>query len=213
MRWERTRRAPSGRPSAARGRALAFVLGLTPLPLVVVACVIADPPTDLPRLGDMRPTIVRASVVPSTSAVLSQWPDAFVVPVELSNPQAVLQYAVFLDYNPATADRNDPSDTSLMVQGKKTTEDSPAQGRIRMIEVASVPRPTDGCHVVDMVVQLDNGALPTVQTLRNPPSPGGDTVTWFFNLSGDLSGCPPLDAGIRSIVDAGADGEAGSTDQ
>ena len=43
-----------------------------------------------------------------------------------------------------------------------------------------------------------------------PLEPGGDIVTWFYSPSGDLAGCPVLDAGIEPIApDAGDGGDSG----
>jgi hypothetical protein len=164
---------------------------------IIDACVIADPPSDLPRLGEMRPTIVRESVVPSMSSVLGRWPTTFVVPVELSDPQAEIAWASFIDYNPATG--------AGVQQFDVAKPGSSTNGRIHTLEIP-IQQPADnGCHVVEIVVGLRLNAL----NVHTPEPPGGDTATWLFNLSGDLSGCPIRDAGIVPIIDADAGADAG----
>jgi hypothetical protein len=171
--------------------------------MAIDACVIADPPTELPQLGEMRPTIVRASVAPSMSSVLGVWPDKFIVPVEMSNPQADLAWATFVDFDPVTG-------FGIQAKGTKTAAQSSAAGGGRMLELA-IAKPNDNsCHIVEIVVAL---RLPDEITggksLHTPPPPGGDTAMWVFNLSGDLAGCPVRDAGISPEIDGG-DAEAGS---
>lgn len=186
-------------------RVIAVVTIVVATAMVADACVIADPPTDLPQLGELRPRIIRESVVPSTSSVIGQWPEdgKFIIPVELSNPLADLEWAAFVDYNPTV-----PSG----YWDNSTVEKSPATGRIRMVEV-ELKRPLDnGCHIVEIVVALKWEGSKTTLSLHNPPAPGGDIATWVFNLSGDPSGCAVPDAGIRPLVDAATDAEAG-TDQ
>src|SRR5262245_39848135 len=97
------------RAFAARSRSSCTTpLGLAALALASTiatdACVIADPPTDLPVIPEMRPVFVRGSVVPSVSAVLGRWPDKFIVPVELVDPRSKIFFSAFVDYNPATGE-------------------------------------------------------------------------------------------------------------
>lgn len=168
--------------------------------LTTDGCVIADPPTDLPRLAEMRPTIVRASVVPSMSGVIGRWPDAFYVPVEVSDPLVNIRWATFIDYDPVTGD-------GYVTEGTSPPDQSPADGRVRMLRI-EIPDPGDqGCHVVEIVVALN---LDTSDTKRahTPQAPGGDIAMWLFNLSGDFAGCPIRDAGLVPVADA----EAGTVD-
>ena len=174
----------------------------------VAACVIADPPTDLPRPAERRPTILHSSVVPSTSAVLGRWPDKFIVPVELSNPNADIAWASFVDFNPVTGEGFDNNDI---------TRRAPSEtGNIRTLEIPVGKPSLDRCHVVEIVVALSLNASST-QTLHTPEPPGGDIVRWFYSPSGDLTGCPVLDAGLEldGSADAGteAGAEAGGTER
>lgn len=164
---------------------------------LVVACVIADPPSDLPQLPEMRPTILRASVVPSSSAVLGRWPSKFIVPVELSDPLAEISWASFVDYNSVTGEGFDQTQTSRY-------EPSSTNGRIRTLEIPITMPSLDRCHVVEIIVALRlNTSDP--RNAHTPQEPGGDSVSWFFSPSGDLAGCPVLDAGLEPVVDVDVD--------
>ncbi len=187
------------------------VLSLVGVGLVVVsgggACVLIEPPGDLPRLPTTRPTIVRGSVVPSASSVLGTWPDekdGFIVPVELADPKLPFEYAAFVDYNAFTGEGLQIEPTRSDFERSNTT------GRIRTLNVV-LPPPSelDRCHVVEVVVALRLESNTSPQTSHTPAEPSGDIVTWFYNPSGDLRGCPTVDAGIRPL-DAGSEaGEGG----
>lgn len=184
-------------------RVIAAATFFAAIAMIPAACVIADPPTDLPQLGELRPRIVRESVVPSMSSVIGQWPGTFIIPVELSNPLSDLEWAAFMDYNPA-------SSSGFLDNG--AVDKSAADGGIRTVRVDLKPPPDNGCHIVEIVVALKWEGQKTTQSLHNPPPPGGDSATWVFNLSGDLAGCPVRDAGLTPLIDGSADAEAG-TDQ
>lgn len=170
----------------------------------VGACVIADPPSDLPRLPETRPTILRGSVVPTASAVLGRWPDKFTVPVELADPRATIWYSAFVDYNPATGEGIEGASPtpSEFEPGSEQTK-----GRVRTLEIPITTPSLDRCHVIEVVVALRFKATTDPKNAHTPDEPGGDSVTWFFSPSGDLAGCPVLDAGIEPVVgDAGGEG-------
>jgi hypothetical protein len=170
------------------------------------ACVIADPPTELPRSSERRPTIVRPSVVPSTSAVISGWPSNFIVPVELSDPLAKLSWAAFIDYNPVTGEGFVDGQTSVY-------EAATTQGNIRMLELRIEKPSLDRCHVVEIIVALRLNTT-DIRNAHTPEEPGGDSVSWFFNPTGDLAGCPVVDAGLVPIVEPNPEAgvEAGGTE-
>jgi hypothetical protein len=161
----------------------------------LLACVLAEPVGDLPRAAQQRPTIVRASVVPSSSTVLGTFPDKFVVPVELSDPTLTFQWAAFIDFDPIT-------DTGLQLYADSVFESASLQGRTRVIEIP-IPAPPDldRCHVIEVVValQLESTTRPREAHTPRIGGPGGDSVTWFYSPGGDLAGCPALS------VDAGPD--------
>jgi hypothetical protein len=50
---------------------------------------------------------------------------------------------------------------------------------------------SSACHVIEFVVALTFEP----QSPHTPAPPGGDSVVWFYNASGGLTGCPSYDAG------------------
>jgi hypothetical protein len=177
------------------------------LPVVVAtavtACIIAEPPSDPPRLPTTRPTIVRGSVVPPASKIIGRWPDRFIVPVELSDPTVSFEFAVWIDFNPATGEGLVDFRTSSFVQENTT-------GRVRRLEIPLSAPTDDRCHVVEVLVALRFVGQDSTGA-HAFTDPGGDIVSWIYNPKGDTTGCPLLDAGIELIAqDAGdAGGEAG----
>ena len=171
---------------------------------VPAACIIAEPPSDPPRLPNTRPTIVRGSVVPPASTVLGRWPGTFRVPVELSDPTVTFFYAVWIDFNPADLQGEGLVDfrTSSFVEGN---------GRIRLLEIAQGPPADDRCHVVEVLVALRFAGQSGLGA-HAPLDPGGDVVSWIYNPSGDSTGCPVLDSGIELVPqDGGGDASDGGT--
>jgi hypothetical protein len=176
--------------------------------LVQDACILAQPSGELPRIPESRPNVVRASVVPTTTAVLTRWPGTFLVPVELADPNVEFVYAAFVDYNPLTGDGLTEVPRQCVFVASNYS--SITIGRTRTLSIL-IPEPSDPdrSHTIEVVVALhlaSDADLTGDPKLRHTPlAPGGDIVTWFFNPNGDLGGCPTLDAGI---VDAGADADA-----
>ncbi|MDB5212506.1 MAG: hypothetical protein JWO86_433 [Myxococcaceae bacterium] len=169
------------------------------------ACVLAQPSGELPRIPETRPTILHASTVPSETSVLTRWPldSVFVVPVELADPTVRVTYAAFIDFDLLTGD-------GLVDQpGHSDFAQANTTGRIRTLSVA-IPEPDPGrCHKVEIVVALRLVSEFDQKQSHTPDEPGGDISTWFYNPSGDLAGCPALDAGIDASFDADADVGAG----
>ena len=163
----------------------------------VTACIIAEPPSDPPRLPTTRPTIVRGSVFPPASTIISRWPGTFIVPVELSDPTVSFDYAVWVDFNAATGEGLVDFRTSSPVE---------SNSRIRSLQV-SIGAPTDDrCHVIEVLVALQFEGR-RLTGAHAPLPPGGDVVSWIYNPNGDTTGCPRLDAGIQLVSqDAGGDG-------
>jgi hypothetical protein len=179
--------------------------------MLVDACVIADPPSELVSLPEGRPTILRSSVVPSASSVLGRWPTKFIIPVELREARSTIFAAAFVDYNAVTGEGFEPP----VLTSKY--EPSTTNGLIRTLEIPITIPSLDRCHVVEVVVALRLNTSDS-RNVHTPLAPGGDIVSWFFSPSGDLSGCPVLDAGLAPITgdaEAGAEGgvEAGGTEQ
>lgn len=168
------------------------------------ACILAASSGELPRIPEGRPTVWHASVVPSTSLVLTRWPREFIVPVELADPTSTVVFASFVDFNPATGEGLDAVRRSLF-------EAANTQGRIRTLTVPiTEPADLDQCHVIEVIVALRLKAETEPKNAHTPEEPGGDVATWFYNPNGDLGGCPALDAGIDAPIDADAGaGEGG----
>src|SRR5690242_15197331 len=84
----------------------ARMAGAVAAALVVVAsgaCFIADPPTDLPTPTPRRPSILRATADPPDTKILGTYPDqGFRVEVDV-DPSAILEWRLFLDFDPATS--------------------------------------------------------------------------------------------------------------
>jgi len=194
------------RPAGLSKRVVAVACLLATCGLLVVgqdACILAASSGDLPRLPESRPTIWHASVVPTTSLVLTRWPREFIVPVELADPTVQVVYAAFVDFNPATGEGLVDAPRRSVFEAANT------RGRIRTLTVP-IPEPADldQCHVIEIIVALRLKAETEPKNAHTPEEPGGDVATWFYNPNGDLGGCPALDAGIDAPFDADA-GEGG----
>ncbi|MBX3232434.1 MAG: hypothetical protein KIT84_22680 [Labilithrix sp.] len=181
---------------------LRLAAGLAITAAVVGACVIAEPATDLPVLPPQPPRILRTSVVPPADRIVTRWPDKFIVPVSLTNPRASFFYSYFVDFNPLTREGFVSRDESTLEIG--VTASVP-----RVLEI-TIPNPDPErtpprCHVIEVVVattlsESDPHAL---------PASGGDSVSWFYNPSGDFAGCPPVESGLQPDASALLSVEAG----
>jgi hypothetical protein len=157
----------------------------------LVACVIADPPADLPPIQHHRPNIVHGATSPSDGRVLSTWPSQFLVPVEIVDPTSCYQWRVFVDFDPITNPLevlDNPDETDGKVCPSLATLD----GGVDLVDFSlTPPSDTTQCHVVEFEVALSfRGASP-----HTPDSFGSDSVHWFYNPSGDVGACPTYDAG------------------
>ena len=173
--------------------ALGAIGGLAALLMVQDACIIASDGGDLPRLPATRPTIVEATLSPTTNKVLTYFPATFVVPVELSDPTATFFYSAFIDYNPLTGEGlvDQPRDDRFVPENTQPG----SNGRIRIVAV-NIPAPDlTTCHKIEIVVALSfsPGSNQNAHTPIEPP--GGDIATWFYNPNG-YGACPSVDAGI-----------------
>jgi hypothetical protein len=168
------------------------------------ACILAQPSGQVLRIPETRPTILHASTVPSETLILTRWPQTFVVPVELIDPTVRIAYAAFIDFDSLNND-------GLVAQPSHSdSEHANTVGGIRTLTVA-MPEPDPGrCHKVEIVVALRLASENDAKNSHTPDAPGGDIATWFYNPSGDLGGCPALDAGIDASFDA-ADASEGGT--
>lgn len=175
---------------------------------VIGACVIAEPPADLPSAPAVRPTIIRATAVPKTTSVFTGWPEKFIIDVQLSDSRQSFYATSFVDYNPSTGDGYTGSPQFISPSpGDSTT--------VRKVEFPITQPTDDGCHTVEIVVAHEFADLRQGIPAHTPKDPAndGDSISWFYSPTGDLAGCPVLDAGLSPIapVDGGDDGgEAGT---
>jgi hypothetical protein len=163
-----------------------------------VACVIADPPAQLPVPPQTPPWIESANVTPPVS-VLESWPLEFVVPVYSDDPSATIAWQAFLDYDPA-------SPTSFFPNGTLDPSSSDDAG-VRILETRlSAPADLNDCHTIEIIVAA-KFTEPHV-----PAPPGGDSITWFYSPTGSLADCPIYDAGppdaSEDATDSAASAEA-----
>ena len=166
---------------------------------IVGACVIAEPPLDLPTAPVVRPTILRATAVPKTTSVFTLWPDNFIIQVQLSDQRQSFYATPFVDYNPSTGDGY-----GKPVQSTPSSKDT---NPVRTLKVPITKPLDEGCHTVEIVVARSFVGLQTGLNAHTPSDPltDGDSITWLYSPTGDPSGCPILDAGLTPIepVDAG----------
>jgi hypothetical protein len=173
---------------------------------VIGACVIAEPPADLPAVPTGRPNILSSNVTPPNTGVLTRWPSTFFVPVELTDARQTFYLAAYVDYNPITG------------EGLQAVPfDSPVapghSGRQQRTVAVQIPAPiAEGCHTVEMIVAFslqdvtgglnDRRASHTAARLDD-----GDSITWYYSTNGDPSGCALIDAGLlpdAAALEAGA---------
>jgi hypothetical protein len=176
-------------------RAIAFVAAILVVP--AVACVIADPPAQIPVPPLTQPWILSANVTPATNSILETWPRAFVVPVYVDDPGATIEWRAFPDY--------DPFGTISFTQGNVGPASADDAG-IRNIEARlSPPVDPNACHTLEILVALG------FTEDHTPASPGGDSITWFYSPTGSLADCPVYDAGpVPDASDSGDDASDGA---
>lgn len=169
------------------GRALVgLVLGAA---TVAVACVLVEPPQELPIPLPRRPLILHTSVQPpqeqplTAATILS-----FRVYVD-AEPSKAINYRIWVDFGSG----NPP------LQRNDATVLADLTGAPRPVDFAVVPAELGEpgfCHTIKLVVAYD------FFPVSNTPTTEGDEVTWSYRPNGDNGGCISLDGG--GIPDAGA---------
>ncbi len=181
----------------ARGgtRRVALAAGSVVTALALFACVIADPPAELPAPVLHHPTIVHGSVFPPTP-VLNTWPATFAIPVELLDPTQFFNYAMFVDYDRI-------GNAGFNTSGSSAPGSDNARFRVVTFTPGKAPDSTE-CHVVEFLVAVSfiNEHTP------DPTTGGGDSVSWLYNPTPGAGGCPYYDAG--QFADAGGGDGSGS---
>jgi hypothetical protein len=197
--------------TARRRLRLAALIAVPLVCMMAAACIIADPPTDLPRPSPKKPTIIRSTADPPTSRVLGRFPDnnlgeAFEVDVDV-DPSAVLEWRLFVDYDDPTV-----SNVDTLVGHEVLLPDlaSPDAGprHVRMADgLGQSPDPTR-CHVIEGAVALVVNGVSSF-TNQNTPAVNanlGDSIVWFYSPTGDLSGCPVYKSGLDgAFIDVASD--------
>lgn len=199
-----SRRGRGSTPRMLRAPRLAAALALLVPAMVGAACVVADPASDLVAARVFRPTIVRGSVVPPVSGVLTRFPSEFVVPVEVLSPGDDFEWKVFVDFDsvhsaafPVLGETSagDPSDPNMTVRAIAFTLAAPQSGDPALLH----------CHVVEFIVarrfQPDSP--------HTPDGIGGDSVSWLYDPTGTLADCPVY--GNVTFAEGG-DGDADAAD-
>ena len=151
----------------------------------VGACLLADPPADLPVAPVMPPEIVRVEVQPPITTFLDVLPGSFNVPVALDPRERFLKYTFFVDQ---TAEINETTSANIDGGTLNLTIDYAADP-----SVFPAVFPNE-CHILELVVSYPDTANPL-----------GDSVAWFYSPTRSFDGCPVFDAGTP---DAGADATA-----
>lgn len=152
-----------------------------------------------------RPTILHESVVPPVTRVLREWPSEFIIPVDV-DPTASFSWRAFLDFDPRA--RVIYAVSTDVITPDPNSED----GGIRTLAInLTPPANLSACHTLELIVALK------FEEVHTPSPPGGDTVVWFYSPTGDLSGCPVLDASAAVLdgsppSEAGEAGDAGASD-
>lgn len=169
-------------------RTTALLAGAATAASLAVACLVADAPPDPPTPAPFPPVIATASVYPPVEQILTEFPTEFIVPVQLVNPAASFQYSVFIDYDPSNP-------TEPLLAATKTAGLDGVDGGFYDVEFSiDDPNVTSEagattCHLIEFIVALSF----TEPDFHTPNPPGGTMVYWWYNPSGDLSGCPLLD--------------------
>jgi hypothetical protein len=180
----------------------AAVVAAAILTLVFAACIIADPPTDLPRPATRKPSIFQAGAQPSNAKVLGFWPDGFIVEVD-ADPVMSLEWRLFIDYDPSTGRGFVGRNT---VPGTPGSPDAAVRSFKMQPNDLTAPDPTR-CHVIEGLVAYHYFDPPPIQNEHAFERNLGDTIVWFYSPTGDLSGCPV----IHSALDGSfSDAEAGT---
>jgi hypothetical protein len=164
------------------------------------ACLLIEAPADVPALPAFRPFIRHAEVVPAASRVLTAFPERFLVPVDLVDPTVTIQWRAYIDFEPVRGE-------GLVARGTSGREQNLPAGAGRLLSIA-VPTPLDldRCHTVSILVANRFVGNITGVTAHLPEPPGGDSISWLVNPSGDPQGCPQVVIDVP--LDAGTDADA-----
>jgi hypothetical protein len=174
-----------------------WCVALGTLGLVLGACLLPLPPEPAP-LPNLRPFIVRASVIPAPEKVMTVLPKTAIVPVELVDPSVRFEWRLYVDYaNTAVLDDpTNPDDLGGRVaSGVSVSDGTGSSKRVLEIPLSAVGElpglglSPDRCHLIEVLVaQAFVG--PSRREGHTARPPGGDTVSWFYSPNGTFEGCP-----------------------
>jgi hypothetical protein len=162
---------------ARYGAGAAFALTVVALG----ACILADPPAELPIPPTAPIRILREDVYPPIS-LLTALPPEFVLPVIADTRQTELTALLVVDLGLS----------QLFPQQRPQSIDGSANVYVPVPRLVS----PDECHTLEVRISY-------------PDLSGADSVTWFYSPTGSFTGCPVFDAGAGDGGDAASSAEGG----
>ena len=143
------------------------------LAVLMAACIVADPPAELPSPPNLPPRIVQGSVYPPPSRVIPALPAEFLVPVELVDPSQTFRWEVFVDFDQA---RNELPTSNGTVTPDQTALDAGKRLVPFSLDSKSSSLDPSSCHVIEFLVAVTfEQAYPHTPT--DPPG-GGRRVSF-----------------------------------
>ena len=173
-----------------RGRAIAGIV-LAATTATIAACVLVEPPQELPVPAPRRPFILHTSLQPPQDQPITDLDNlgTFIAFVD-AEPSKSFDYRVWVDFG--------SGDQPL--QGGTIPTDPAGNGRRELDFSVLAAQVGDArfCHTITLVVAYDFIAV------SNTPLAEGDQVTWFYRPNGNGGGCIALDGGIpdAGVLDA-----------
>jgi len=176
---------------AREGRELAWVvLGATAV--AIAACVLVEPPQELPIPLPRRPLILHTSLQPPQDKPLTNATSlpSLVAFVD-AEPSKAINYRVWVDFG---------STDSPLALNNTNVPAAPSAANRRIEFAVSYAELGDArfCHSIKLVVAYE------FFPVSNTPTTEGDEVTWTYRPGGDTGGCISLDGGIpdAGVLDA-----------
>jgi hypothetical protein len=168
------------------GRAkAAIVLAAT---AAIAACVLVEPPQELPVPALRRPLILQTSLQPPKDQPITDLDNlgTFVAFVD-AEPSKSFDYRVWVDFGSG----------DQPIDGRTVPPDPAGSGKREVDFSVQSSQVGDSrfCHTITFVVAYS--FIP----VSNTPADEGDQVTWYYRPNGNGGGCIALDGGIP---DAGA---------
>jgi len=141
------------------------------------ACILADPPAELPTISIVPPEILQDSVLPS-SPLLTTLPGQFMVPVVFDpREETKLVWDLFVDQVEVFNQKQAPigADGGVMIP---------------IDDPSDVFAEGDECHTFVVLVFYSDAI-----------GSGSDSATWFYSPTGTFDGCPVFDGGAEGGAD------------